>query len=134
MTLKSHFKTFFSLFAISYLLLAIYPVHAALVPNCRGTSCTPCHLFQLIANIVNFIVKDITPPLAGLFFLVGGVMMVAAGGSEERFKMGKTILVNALIGTVIVLAAWVIINTLITTLAVPANGYNPVNWWRGMSC
>lgn len=132
--MKLYLKIFFILLAIGYLLSAVCPADAALVPSCRGASCTACDLFLLISNIVNFIVKDVTPPVAGLFFLIGGVIMVAAGGSEQRFKTGKTILVNALIGVVIVLAAWVVINTLITTLAVPTNGYNPVNWWRGMTC
>jgi hypothetical protein len=134
---RFYIKTFFILFAISYLLLAIYPVQAALVP-CSGLNCTVCDLFALLGNITNFILKDVMPPLAGLLFLVGGIMMVAAGGSEERFKKGKTILTNTLIGVVIILAAWVVINTLITTLGQAYNfgslHYNPVDWWKGMSC
>ncbi len=137
---RFYLKIFSMLLAISYLLLAIYPVQAALVP-CGGPSqpaCTVCHLFALLGNITNFILKDVMPPLAGLFFLVGGIMMVAAGGSEERYKKGKTILVNTLIGVVIVLAAWVVINTLITalgqSLSVGNASYNPADWWKGMSC
>ncbi|TSC53779.1 MAG: hypothetical protein LiPW39_68 [Parcubacteria group bacterium LiPW_39] len=135
--MKFYLKTFSILLAISYLLLAIYPVQAALVP-CSGLNCTVCDLFALLGNITNFILKNVMPPLAGLLFLVGGIMMVAAAGSEERFKKGRTILVNTLIGVVIVLAAWVVINTLITTLGkslkVGNVSYNPADWWRGMSC
>ncbi len=136
--MKFYIKTFFVLLAISYLLLAIYPVQAAGLVPCSGLNCTVCDLFALLGNITNFILKDVMPPLAGLFFLVGGIMMVAAGGSEERFKKGKTILVNTLIGVVIVLAAWIVINTLITALGqsfgAGSASYNPADWWKGMSC
>ncbi len=127
--MKNLFK-FAPLLAIGYWLLAGWPVYAALVPACRGASCTPCDFMQLISNISFFIVRDITAPLAGLLFLVGGIMMVSAGGSEERFKKGKEIFKNTVFGVLIVLASWAIVNTLITTLGSSVAGFVPGTWWQ----
>ncbi|MBU2036934.1 pilin [Patescibacteria group bacterium] len=118
------------LFVLSYSFLAALPVSAAdgLVP-CAGPDCDMCKFLQLISNITLFIVKNITAPLAGLLFLISGIMMVSAGGSEARLKKGKDILKNTAIGVLIVLASWIIVNTLITTLGASVTGFVPGNWW-----
>ncbi len=124
------------LFVIGYLLLAILPVFAAdgLVP-CSGPvagrlpACDMCKFLQLISNITLFIVRNITAPLAGLLFLIGGIMMVSAGGSEARLKKGKDIFRDTAIGVLIVLASWAIVNTLITTIGASTSGFVPSNWW-----
>jgi|SRR3989338_11321664 len=112
------------------LFLAVSPVSAAGLVPCSGPDCNPCSLLQLISNVVNFIVLDITMPLAGLLFLIGGIMMVAAGGSEERFKKGKKVFVDTVIGVLIILGSWVIVNTLITTFGSSVEGFVPINWWN----
>jgi riboflavin transporter FmnP len=117
------------LLVIGSWLLANSAFANGLVP-CRGAGCTPCHVLLLIKNIANFLVRDVTAPLAGLLFLVGGIMMIAAGGSEERFKKGKQIFVNTAIGAFIVLASWAIVNTLIVTLGSNVEGFNVQNWWN----
>lgn len=89
---------------------------AGLVP-CEGTDCKVCHLFKLVTNIIEFLFKQIALPLAGLMFLIGGIMMISSGGTETRYKKGKEILVNTLIGLVIVLSAFAIVNTLIMFFA-----------------
>ena len=111
--------------------LFVLPVFAAdgLVP-CSGPNCTVCSFLQLISNVIMFIVRDITAPLAGLLFLIGGIMMVSAGGSEARLKKGKEIFKNTAIGVLIILASWAIVNTLITTFGSNVAGFVPGNWWQ----
>lgn len=123
--------------AILWLVLVFIPINAmaGLVPDCAGSTCTLCHVLQLISNIAFFLVKDVMPPLAGLLFLIGGIMMIAAAGSEERYKKGRQILIDAAIGVVIVLASWIVINTLITTLGTRAvDGFQPQSWWQPPMC
>ncbi|MDD2753171.1 MAG: hypothetical protein PHT44_00960 [Candidatus Portnoybacteria bacterium] len=127
--MKINFNKFVGLFAIGYSLLAAWPVYAALVPACRGASCTPCNFLQLISNIVMFLVRDVTAPLAGLLFLIGGIMMIWAGGDETRYKKGKDTFKSTAIGVLIVLASWAIVNTLITTFGTSVAGFVPGNWW-----
>ncbi len=130
--IKKYFRLSLSL-AIGCLLVANSALAAGGLVPCSGPDCTPCYFLQLVSNITLFLVKDVTAPLAGLLFLVGGIMMVAAGGSEERFKKGKKIFANTAIGVVIVLASWAIVNTLITTLGSSVEGFNPGSWWS-VSC
>lgn len=110
-------------FIIPQLVLA-----AGLVP-CSGANCTTCDLLKLVSNIASFVVKDVAIPLAGLLFLASGIMMVVSGGSEERFKKGRLMMINTLIGIVIVFASWVLVNALITSFAVNTNGVTVENWY-----
>jgi len=108
---------------------------AGLVPCSGGYDCTLCDLLKLIVNIANFMVKDVLPPLAGLLFLIGGIMMVVSAGSEERYKKGKQVLVNTAIGVVIVLGSWVIVNTIIVTLGKNVDTFQADSWWNpNISC
>ncbi|MBU4143063.1 pilin [Patescibacteria group bacterium] len=127
------FKSPKLLFTVNCLLLIVFALPAVaadgLVP-CSGPNCTVCSFLQLISNVIMFIVRDITAPLAGLLFLIGGIMMVSAGGSEARLKKGKEIFKNTAIGVLIILASWAIVNTLITTFGSNVAGFVPGNWWQ----
>jgi len=131
--MKREIKRYFQTIAFLFLLFS-FPASgvAALVPICAGAGCTICHLLQLISNIANFLVYNVMPPLAGLLFLIGGIMMVAAAGSEERYKKGRKIVIDTAIGAVIVLVSWLIVNALITTIGSAANipGFSVQNWWH----
>lgn len=125
--MKKIYINFFALTIISFCLLATWPAQAAGLVPCNGPDCKLCHLLVLIVNITNFLMKNIAAPLAGLMFLVGGIMMVAAGGSESRFSKGKEIFLNTLIGVIIVLSAWAIVNTLIMIFG---SSQLAGNWWN----
>jgi len=47
--------------------------------------------------------------LALLFFVYGGFVFILSGGSEEKVREGKTILMNAIIGLAIVFCSYLII-------------------------
>jgi len=107
---------------------------AGLVP-CNGPDCTLCDILKLISNIATFVVQAVMPSLAGLLFLIGGIIMVASAGSEERYKKGKQVLVNTAIGVVIVLGSWVVVNTIIVTLGKSVDTFQVDSWWNpNISC
>lgn len=127
---KRYFQTTTFLFA-----LFLVPLSAAavgLVPCTGAYTCTICSLLQLISNIALFLVTNVMPPLAGLLFLIGGIMMIAAAGSEERYKKGRKIVIDTAIGAVIVMLSWLIVNTLITTIGKAASvpGFSVQDWWH----
>jgi hypothetical protein len=127
---KIYLPIFILLMLLFFVFLPQAQAAGGLIPCGPGKApCTICHVFELIKNIINFLVIYVTAPLAGLLFLWGGIMMITSGGSEDKFKKGKTMFVNTVIGAVIVLASWAIVNTLITTLASNTSGVNVVNWW-----
>lgn len=51
-----------------------------------------------------------------ILFLVGGVMYMTSGGNEEQAKKARELLIQAVIGIVIVFAAWGIGNWIINAL------------------
>jgi hypothetical protein len=77
--------------------------------------CTINGLKTLAINVVNYLIAG-AGLVAMAFILWGGIQMLLSGGSPERIKAGKTTLFNALLGLVIVLASYILINFLVFTL------------------
>ncbi len=90
-----------------------------LVP-CGGTDCDLNDLYQLIINIIQFMI-EIAGILAVLFFLYGGFVILTSGGSSERMQTGKRAVTAAAVGLVIVLASIIIIHTFFTLFVRPAS-------------
>lgn len=99
------------------LFLPAYAFAASLVP-CNGTT-TPCNytaLITLIKNIVNFLVFGLAVPLAAISFAVAGVMILTAGGNTGQVERAKEIFWNVVIGLVVALSAWLIVNAILLGL------------------
>lgn len=80
--------------------------------NCmQKGDCTPCDAIQVGVNLSDMIVA-FSGAAAILMFIVGGIFMITAYGSD-RINLGKNAIVAALVGILIVFAAWTIVNTLI---------------------
>jgi hypothetical protein len=100
-----------------------------LVP-CGGKGEDPC-TFQdlagpegLISKVVNFLIFKIGVPAAAIAIMIGGWLIVTAGGNESKISNGKKIVWAAVIGLVIVLGAWLIVKTIIEYLG--AEGSVPI--------
>ncbi len=92
-----------------------------LVP-CGGDSqpeCNLCHLWRLGSNIINFISFNLAIPIAALLFVVAGVLFLTSGGDESRVTKARNIFTNTVIGLVIIFASWLLVDTLIKTIANP---------------
>lgn len=50
------------------------------------------------------------------FIIYGGFTYIMAGGNEENIKRGKSLVMKAAIGLIIILAAWLIITTIVGLL------------------
>lgn len=85
--------------------------------------CNPCDMIQVGVNLSDMIVT-FTGAIAILMFIVGGIVMITSYGSD-RITMGKNIIVAALIGILIIFAAWTIVNTLILAFYGPTAGVFP---------
>lgn len=89
---------------------------AKLVPDCSGAGCGWSDLIQLAINVINFIVKIVVPPVAGLLIVWGGIILLTSGGNEQRVGEGKKIITNVVIGLIIVYTSWLVVNTLLNVL------------------
>lgn len=122
------------LFSIFYFLFSILVTEAALVPCGPGTGkeCTWCHLMQLIKNIVDFMMYLVFP-LAAVMIVVGGIMIMTAAGSTERVAKGRQIITAAVIGLLIALLSWLILDTIIKIIA-PNFEAASLGPWNQLNC
>ncbi len=70
----------------------------------------------LIANVIRLLLL-VAGALAVVFVIYGGYQYITAGGNEEQAEGGKKTLVNAIIGVVVIILSYVIINVVINTIA-----------------
>lgn len=78
----------------------------------------PCDfntLITLAKNFMNFMIV-MAIPLAAISFVFAGYKLLTSGGSESAKNDAKRMFTNTGIGLVIVLAAWLVVNTLLTAL------------------
>ncbi|HUX36022.1 MAG TPA: pilin [Candidatus Paceibacterota bacterium] len=85
--------------------------------SCNGTTCTTCDIFETAQRLIYFGMTMILFVIAPIMITVGGIMMVIAGGSEERFSSGKKMATGAVVGILIGLGAFLIVNLAISALA-----------------
>lgn len=91
-----------------------------LVPCGPGTSkpsCQFCDLLTLVEKIINFALYNIAIPLSVIFIIYGGFLIMTAGASPERVKTGRSVIKAAVVGLLIALFAWMIVDTILTVLA-----------------
>ncbi len=89
---------------------------STLVPACPAGGCGFDELMKLINKVINFLLFTIAMPLAAIIFAYAGFLLITAGGDPAKVTQAKAIIKNLLIGFVIALAAWLIINTILSTL------------------
>ncbi len=107
-------RVFSSFFLILSLLLISLPTQAALVPCGPGTDKPECEFcdFFVLANDVLKLAFEIIGFIAVVMAVVGGVFFFFAGASPDALRRAKGIITSVVIGIVIVLSAWAIINTI----------------------
>jgi hypothetical protein len=66
-------------------------------------------------NIINFLLY-IVGAIFVIMFFVAGVMMIGSAGNEEQFGKGKTTMINAIIGIIVVALSYAIITFIASKL------------------
>ena len=86
---------------------------------CDGVKipCTFYSLMQLISNVISFLVK-IALPLATITIIYAGFIYLTTAISDQKSK-AKKMMINVVIGFVVLLAAFIIVRTIVNTLLDP---------------
>lgn len=95
-----------------------------LIPaNCLGAA-RQCGLSDMVQVAVNLagIMLGLLGSVTFLIFIYGGLTWLTAAGNAERISRGRKVFEGALVGLVIVLSSWVIINFIIAALTGKAPG------------
>jgi|SRR3989338_3039906 len=69
-----------------------------------------------VGTIVNYFLT-FTGIIAVLFIVYGGFLYITSAGDPEKAKKGKTILIYSIIGIVIIVLAFSVVNSVIANLA-----------------
>jgi type IV secretory pathway VirB2 component (pilin) len=84
----------------------------------ESAPCTFCHFFVLINNIISFVMGTLVPTVAVLMLIIGGVMFFFAGAKPDVLNQAKGIITSVVVGIIIILSAWVIVNTVLTKVGI----------------
>ena len=139
--MKKNFLAFFLFFLILFLLpLTAQAICEGPIVTCGydidgngqveiEEGCNLCHFFEILSNIFELILTCFLPIIGGAMFVLGGMYIVLSGISPSQLNQGKTVLKATLIGIVIILAAWVGLNTIFTKIGM-ADWTGLGTWWE----
>lgn len=74
-----------------------------------GLRCDEPTVSELIQTVINWML-GIAFGIAVLFLIIGGFWYITSAGNEETAGKGKSTVINALIGIVIIIMSYVIVN------------------------
>lgn len=86
------------------------------LPSNIARTCTLCHIAVMTVNFTNFLMKNIAFPAAVLLITIGGLTLLTAGPSEGRRTTGKKTITTTIVGLIIVMLAWIAVDTIIKVL------------------
>lgn len=87
-----------------------------LIPCGTDKMCTLADFGCLAENIITFLLFYLAAPLAIISFLIGGILMITAGGNQNQLERSKSIFYNTVIGIVLAFGAWLIVNLILQSL------------------
>jgi len=89
------------------------PLPGGIIP-CTN-NCGWSDFIKLIQNVITFVLY-IAIPITVAMFTYAGVLYLTAAGKTGQIEKAHTIFLNVLIGFIIVLSAWLIVNTIANAL------------------
>lgn len=120
---------------MAYLFVVPFTVSAATLVPCGGPGedpCQTCHVVSLVNNVVAWLVM-ILGTIAAILIIVAGVRLVTSGGNTSAIEQAKSSMTNLIIGYLIVLSAWLVLDYGLKALLVQ-DGANSFGVWNTISC
>lgn len=94
----------------------------------NATQCEACNFVQLIQNVISFVI-GISIPIAVALFAYAGFLYFTSGASQENRDKAKKIFKPLFLGFLLILGAWLIINTILFTI-LDKNQYPNSSWFK----
>lgn len=96
--------------ALAWFVMPEITLAQGLLPACaEAGDCTLCDVVGVFINFAALITQWLGI-LAVLMFIIGGVFIIISAGNPERVKRGRQIITGTLIGSLLVVSGWLIIN------------------------
>lgn len=94
-------------------------IPSQIVPNC-GVNCGWLELVGLAKNILDFMIY-LSVPIAAIAFMYAGWLYLSARGNTGQISKAHGIFLNVVIGLIIVLVAWGVVDLIIDSLLKPGS-------------
>lgn len=95
--------------------VAVAQISLAEYAGCSGPDCSACNLVNLANGLITWLIGFLFIIFA-IIIAYAGFGLVTSGGNHHELDEAKNRFVNALIGLIIVLAAWLIVDTIMRGL------------------
>lgn len=102
----------------------------SLVASCEGSDCSFCHLLDLVNKIIKWIVVVMVGIIV-IIFALGGMMMVISAGDTGKVSKGKGMMLDSVVGFLILLCSYVIVDTFIKVFVPTESEFGP---WNTITC
>lgn len=83
--------------------------------GCSGVDCSACNLVKMVNGGVTWLIGLLFVVFA-VIMAIAGIGLVISGGNQAALESAKKKFLNSFIGIMIVLSAWLIVDTLMRTL------------------
>ena len=103
----------------TFLFLIPVVAHGQPLIVCNGPDCSVAQFVELVQKFINFVIFVLAVPVAAFIFGYGGVLLITARGDKSQVDKAKLAFRSAGVGLIIILAAWLIVYTIVETLIDP---------------
>lgn len=102
--------------------------------TCNGPDCSLCNLVDMGNTLIIWLFGIIFIIFAVIMF-IAGIGLVTSGGNQSALDEAKKKFQNALIGILIIMAAWLVVDRIMTTLLADGAGSTTgVGPWNEVEC
>lgn len=87
----------------------------AQLSGCTGLDCSACNVVYMANGLITWLIGILFVVFA-LLLAIAGVKLVTSGGNHHALDEAKSSFTNAIIGFIIILSAWIIVDTIMRGL------------------
>lgn len=102
---------------------AVFAQDLAGAAGCDGPTCTACNVVSLANAVINWLIAFLTLVFA-VIAVIAGFGLVSSAGNQSALDAAKSKFTNAIIGFIIILSAWLVVDTIFRGL-VSSDGIVP---------
>jgi hypothetical protein len=129
---------------MKFFLTALVVTFVALLPStvdaqaildgvCSGTECSACDIAVIANSFISWLIGAVMV-LFAVLMVIAGFGLVTSGGNPDALSTAKSKFTNAIIGLIIVLSAWLIVDTLMRSLVGDSGKVSGNLAWSEIQC
>ena len=114
--MKNKILTFITLIGILTPITLLAQTSVVDTAECTGTDCGLCNLLLLVNGTIHYIITSLLIPFAAFSIFTAGFVIMTAQGNESRISTAKDTLRAIVMGILIAMAGFLIVDSLLKLL------------------